>query len=181
MLFQIAYAGDFRSLFAVTFWQKVDFLISNVCWKLQLPIHIRLSINVFWMQKSIGVVVVYLFIHYICTRFPFLINYILCQLWSQNHRPETPNFGAKIQIVSHRQRNILLKSEVAIASLFHQILQPDIFFYQNSDRSKNNNKITGKWDCWVCQTWQFTSERQNYLVLKLKRWFQRWDSIQNSS
>ena len=28
-LFQIAYEGDFRSLFTVTFWQKVDFLISN--------------------------------------------------------------------------------------------------------------------------------------------------------
>ena len=45
---------------------------------------------------------------------------------------------------------------------------------------KNNNKIAGKWDCWVCQILQFTSKRQNSLVLKLKKWFQRWDSIQNS-
>ena len=29
--FQIAYEGDFRSLCAVTFQQKVDFLISNAC------------------------------------------------------------------------------------------------------------------------------------------------------
>ena len=28
-VFQIAYEGDFRSLYTVTFWQKVDFLISN--------------------------------------------------------------------------------------------------------------------------------------------------------
>jgi hypothetical protein len=30
-LFQIANEGDFRFLCTVTFWQKVDFLISNVC------------------------------------------------------------------------------------------------------------------------------------------------------
>ena len=29
-IFKIAYEGDFRSLFSVTFWQKVYFLISNV-------------------------------------------------------------------------------------------------------------------------------------------------------
>ena len=29
--FQIAYEGDSRSLYIVTFWQKVDFLISNAC------------------------------------------------------------------------------------------------------------------------------------------------------
>ena len=29
--FQISYEGDFRSLCTVTFWQKVDFLISNAC------------------------------------------------------------------------------------------------------------------------------------------------------
>ena len=34
--FQIAYEGDFWSLFTVTFWQKVDFLISNPCKNLQL-------------------------------------------------------------------------------------------------------------------------------------------------
>ena len=31
MLFYIAYEGNFRSLCTVTFWQKVDFLISNTC------------------------------------------------------------------------------------------------------------------------------------------------------
>ena len=35
-------------------------------------------------------------------------------------------------------------------------------------RSKNNNKIARKWDCWVCQILQFTSKRPNSLVLKLK-------------
>ena len=29
--FQIAYEGDFGSLCTLTFWQKVDFLISNAC------------------------------------------------------------------------------------------------------------------------------------------------------
>ena len=46
--------------------------------------------------------------------------------------------------------------------------------------SKNHNRIAGKWDCWVCQILQFTSKRQNSLVLKLRKLFQRWDSIQNS-
>ena len=45
---------------------------------------------------------------------------------------------------------------------------------------KTITKIAEKWDCWVCQILQFTSKGQNSLVLKLKKWFQRWDSIQNS-
>ena len=33
--FLIAYAGDFLSLCSVTFWQKVDFLISNARYNLR--------------------------------------------------------------------------------------------------------------------------------------------------
>ena len=70
----------------------------------------------------------------------------------------------------------ILKSIVAIASRLCQIKQPNIFFI----RSKNNYKISGKLDCWICQMLQFKSKRQNSMVLKLKKWFQRWDTIQNS-
>ena len=34
--FQIAYEGDFQSLYNVNFWKKVDFLISNACYYLRL-------------------------------------------------------------------------------------------------------------------------------------------------
>ena len=49
----------------------------------------------------------------------------------------------------------ILKSEVAIASLFCQCKQT-----KKNITSKNNNKIDEKWDCWVCQILQFTSKRQ---------------------
>ena len=43
---------------------------------------------------------------------------------------------------------------------------------------KNNKKIAGKWDSWVCQILKFVSKRQNSMILKVKKWTQRSNSIQ---
>ena len=55
-----------------------------------------------------------------------------------------------------------------------QIITALIFFAI----TKTITKIAGKWDCWVCQILKFASKRQNSLILKVKKWIQRSDSIQ---
>ena len=44
--------------------------------------------------------------------------------------------------------------------------------------TKTITKIDGKWDCWVCQILKFASKRQNSLILKVRKWIQKSDSIQ---
>ena len=50
---------------------------------------------------------------------------------------------------------------------------------QNFSSFKSKKQITNKRVYQVCQILQFASKRQNSLVLKLKKWFQRCNSIQN--
>ena len=58
----------------------------------------------------------------------------------------------------------ILKSEVAIASLFHQIQQPHIFLLEVKTITKSLGNGIAEY-----QILQFTSKRQNSLVLKLKK------------
>ena len=67
----------------------------------------------------------------------------------------------------------LLKSEVAITSLFCQTRRTKNFFITSETITKSPGLLSMS-DFEIC------IKKQNSLVLKLKTWFQRWDSNQIS-
>ena len=72
--------------------------------------------------------------------------------------------------------DFLIKGRCNYGIDIFQIQQPNYFFI----RSKNNNKNRWEMGLLSLSNLEICIKKQNSLVLKLKTWFQRWDSIQIS-
>ena len=101
----------------------------------------------------------------------FILDYRVvdnCKSFYDKGGLRTVRFLVKNGVTASLWLRRLLKSEVSIASLFGQIQQPNMFSLEVKTITKSPGNGIAE------------SKLQNSLVLKLKKLFQRLDSIQNS-